>query len=55
MRGDLLVTRRDKLDAVARLVQRIEHADIAVPANAEDIRNVVRNQIFGNELGALHA
>ena len=54
VRGDLLVARRDKLDAVARGVKRIEHADIAMPANAEDIGNIVGDQIFGDQLGALH-
>ena len=51
---DLLVARRNQLDAVARLVQRIEHADIAVAANAEHIGNIVFDQIFGDQLGALH-
>ena len=55
MGRDLLVARRNELDAVARLVERIEHADIAVAANAEDIGNIVVDQIFGNELGALHS
>ena len=54
VRGDLLVARRDQLDAVARLVERIEHADIAVAANAEDIGNIVVDQIFGDQFGALH-
>jgi hypothetical protein len=54
MGRDLLVARRDELDAVARLVERIEHADIAVAANAEDIRNIVGDQIVGDQLGALH-
>ena len=55
MRGDLLVARRNQRDAVARLIERVEHADIAVPADAEDIGNVVGDQIFGDQLGALHS
>src|SRR5579884_903855 len=55
MRCDLLMTRRDELDAVARLIERIEHADVAVAANAEHVGNVVGNQVFCNEFGALHA
>ena len=55
MGRDLLVARRNELDAVARLVERIEHADIAVAAYAEDIRNIVGDQIVGDQLGALHA
>ena len=55
VRGDLLVTRRDKLDAVTRLIERIEHADIAVTANAEHVRNTVGDQVFRYQFGALHA
>ena len=52
--GHLLVARRNQLDAVARLIERVEHADIAVATDAEDIRNVVGDQVLGNQLGALH-
>jgi hypothetical protein len=52
--GDLLVAWRHQRDAVARLVEWIEHADIAVAANAEDIGNVAGDQIFGDQLGAFH-
>src|ERR1700675_3627823 len=55
MRRDLLMTRRDQCDAVARLIKRIEHPDIAVSANAEDIRDIVGNEIFGNQFRALHS
>jgi hypothetical protein len=41
VRGDLLVARRDELDPVARAVERIQHADIAVPADAEHVRDLV--------------
>ena len=40
--GDLLVARRDQLDAVARVIERIEHADVAVAANAEHVGYLVR-------------
>ena len=55
MGRDLLVARRNELDAVARLVERIEHADIAVAANAEHVRNIVGDQIVRDQLGALRA
>ena len=54
MRGNLLVAGRYQLDPVARLVERIEHTDIAVPANSEHIRNLAGDEIFGDEIGALH-
>ncbi len=54
VRGDLLVTRRDQLDPVARAVERIQHADIAVPADAEHVRDLVPHQMLGDQVGALH-
>src|SRR4029077_3037816 len=53
--GDLLVTRRYQCDAVARLIERIKHPHIAVSADAEDIRDIAGNEIFGNQLRALHS
>jgi hypothetical protein len=35
----------DEPDAVLRGIERIEHAHVTVPTDAEDIRNVVGNQI----------
>ena len=55
VRGHLLVARRDQLDAVARGVKRVEHADIAVAADAEHVGDFAVDQIFGDEVGALHA
>ena len=55
VRGNLLVAGRNQRDAVARLIERIEHPDIAVATNAEHVGNIAGNQIFGNELGALHS
>ena len=50
----LLVARRDQLDAVARLVQRVEHADVAVAADAEHVGDLVPDQVFGDQVGTLH-
>ena len=52
--GDLLVARRDQLDPVARAVERVEHADIAVPADAEHVRNLVPDQMLRDQVGTLH-
>ena len=54
VRGDLLVARRDELDPVARAVERIEHADIAVPADAEHVRDLVPHQMLRDQVGTLH-
>ena len=54
MRGDLLVARRDELDPVARAVEGIEQPDIAVPADAEHVGNLVVDQVLGDQIGALH-
>ena len=53
--GDLLVARRDELDAVARVVEAIEHTDVAVPADPEHVRDFVADQVLGDDLGTLHA
>ena len=52
--GHLLVARRHQLDAVARGVEGIEHADIAVAANSEHVGNLAVDQEFGDEIGTLH-
>jgi hypothetical protein len=51
---DLLVARRDQLDLVAGAIERVEHADIAVAANAEHVGNLVPDQMLGDQVGALH-
>ena len=55
VRCDLLVARRDQLDAVAGVVERVEHADVAVPADAEHVGDLVLDQVFGDQLSTLHA
>ena len=55
VRCHLLVARRDHLDAIARVIERIEHADVAVPANAEHVGDLVLDQVFRDQLGTLHA
>jgi len=54
VRRHLLVARRDQLDAIAGLVERVEHADVAMPADAEHIRDLALDQILGDQLGTLH-
>src|SRR5206468_4680799 len=48
----LLVARRDEPQLVAHLVERIEQADIAVPADAENVRDLFLDQEFGDQLAA---
>jgi hypothetical protein len=55
VRRHLLMPRRDHLDAVARGVERVEHADVAVPADAEHVGDLVLDQVFGDQLATLHA
>jgi hypothetical protein len=52
--GGLLVARRDQGDPVARVVQRIEQPDIAVPADAEHVRHLLVHEELGDQLSALH-
>ena len=53
--GHLLVARRHHLDAVARAVEGIEHAHIAVAANPEHVGNLAIDQKFGDDIGTLHS
>ena len=41
-------------DLIARAVERIEHPDIAVPADAEDMLDPLADQEFRDQLPALH-
>ena len=50
--GGLLVARRDEPHLVAHLVERIEQADVAVAADAEDVRDLLLDQEFGDQLAA---
>ena len=50
VRGGLLVARRDELDLVAHLVQRIEQADVAVAADAEHVGDLLLDQEFRDEI-----
>ena len=52
--GHLLVAWRDQGDAVARFVKGIQDADVAVPANPENVRDFAVDQIFGDEVRTLH-
>ena len=36
------------------LVQRVEHADVAVAADAEHVRHLLLDQVLGDQLAALH-
>src|SRR5262249_37451447 len=49
-----LVARGNELDAIAGVVERIEHADVAMPADAKHIGNLVGDQVFRDQLCALH-
>ena len=44
-----------ELDAVARVVERVEHADVAMPADAEHVGDLVLDQVLRDQLGTLHA
>ena len=50
----LLVPWRYKLNFVANLVERIQHADVAVAADTKDIRYLLLDQIFCDEFATLH-
>jgi len=50
----LLMAWRDKSDAVARFVKGIQDADVAMPANPENVRDFAVDQIFGDEVRTLH-
>src|SRR4029450_5690203 len=48
------MARRNQCDAVARLVQRIKNADIAVTTESENVWDFAVDQILGDNLGTLH-
>ena len=50
--GDLLVARRDQRNLVADVVERVQHADVAMPADPEDVGDCLRDQELGNEFRA---
>ena len=51
--GDALVMHRDGLDVGFTLEQRVDELDIAVPAQAEDVRHFLPDQIVDDDLGAV--
>src|SRR5690242_20286080 len=55
VRRGLLVARGNELDLVAHVIERIEDADIAVAADAEDVGDFLADQELGDEAAALHA
>ena len=50
----LLVPRRDQLHLIADLVERIEDPHVAVAADPEHVRNLLADQVFGDQLAAFH-
>ena len=50
--GGLLVARGDELHLVAHFVQRIEQADVAMAADAEDVGNLFLDEELGDQLAA---
>ena len=53
MASDLLVAGRYQRQSVLFLMHGVKKADIAVPTDAEDIRNVFLDQSLDNELPTL--
>jgi hypothetical protein len=51
--GRLLVTRRDRPDGVGAIVERVEQPDVAVPAQAEDVRHLLAHQVLDDDLAAV--
>src|SRR5581483_7842870 len=51
--GDAFVPGRDRLDLVGALVQRVDKADIAVPAQPEDIGHAFADQVIDDDLAAV--
>ncbi len=51
--GDGLVVDGDGLDVVRALVQRVDEADIAVPAQAEHVRHLLAHEIVDDHLTAV--
>ena len=54
MAGRLLVVDGDGANPVLRLERRIQEADIAVPAEAEQIRHLLADQEIDDDIGAVH-
>ena len=52
--GALLVARRDELQLVLHVVERVEDADVAVAADAEDVGHLLLHQVLGDELATFH-
>src|SRR4051812_44516395 len=53
VRRDLFMAWRDQLDVRARVIQCVEHADIAVAANPEHVWDLFFHQKLGDEFCAL--
>ena len=51
--GDALMVHRDRLDVARSLEQRVDELDVAVTAQAEDVRNLLPDQIVDNDLGSV--
>src|SRR5262249_51242267 len=51
--GDALVMNGDRLDVVGAFVERVEEADIAVAAQAENVRHLFAHQIVDDHLTAV--
>src|SRR5262249_55649703 len=55
MARSLLVARGNQLDLVLSLPQRVEQADVAVPADTEHVGYLLLDQKIGDEISAFHA
>jgi hypothetical protein len=51
--GRLLVPGRDRLDGVGAIVERVEQADVAVAAEAEDVGDLLADQVLDDDLAAV--
>ena len=51
--GDALVVDGDGLDVVGAFIERVEEADIAVAAQAEDVRHLFAHEIVDDHLTAV--
>jgi hypothetical protein len=40
-------------DLMAALIQRVDELDVAMPAQAENLRHLLLDQIIDNDLGAI--
>ena len=50
---DALMVHRDGLDLLAALIERVDELDVAVAAEAEDLRHLLLDQVIDNHLGAV--